>query len=473
MKQNKQIRAITLLLTFALLFLLTACEKKENIANDTQQSHTETSQKTDTHKTEYVDQSSKTEASTNTEISDTFSTDTQTPSSQNPTDGGAVTDTSTSSGATSSKTEQQTGPQDTDNTPNPEPPPKSDPPAITALTPISPANYYGRTWLQKQSNGKALVRAYDKIVQGVSSLSQTISLEDSSYPVSGDELLQIWNCYRSDYPQHFWLGLKYDYTYNGTQVLDLKPQYTLSLAQKETAVTKFEDAAKTLLEGLSGSMSQYELEKAIHDRLILACTYSKQSSFCHTAYGALVDKNAVCDGFSMAFQYLCRMAGIQTLLVQGSSLSPITGSSEGHAWNIVYIDGKPYHVDATWDNAGEPTEDRMHYGYFNLTTAQISVDHTIAQEESYTLPNCSATEENFFVKTKTLYRELTVDQVISSSKKTGNTVFCRFRLEGTPNLEAWINENIETLVLRLGLSGSISFSYTTLGREVCFILTQQ
>ena len=49
----------------------------------------------------------------------------------------------------------------------------------------------------------------------------------------------------------------------------------------------------------------------------------------------------------------------------------------GHAWNIVYVDSTPYHIDVTFDYSvsnGRTTR----YDYFLLSESQISKDYTFA-----------------------------------------------------------------------------------------------
>ncbi|MGN0656279.1 MAG: transglutaminase domain-containing protein [Ruminiclostridium sp.] len=63
----------------------------------------------------------------------------------------------------------------------------------------------------------------------------------------------------------------------------------------------------------------------------------------YTAYGALKDKKAVCQGFAALFYRMCLDNGIDCRI--------ITGKADGgnHAWNIVNVDGKYYYADVTWD----------------------------------------------------------------------------------------------------------------------------
>ena len=67
----------------------------------------------------------------------------------------------------------------------------------------------------------------------------------------------------------------------------------------------------------------------------------------YTAYGALTDGKAVCQGFAGLFYRMCMDNGIDCRIVTGTAAN---GQSNGaHAWNIVRVGEAYYYVDATWD----------------------------------------------------------------------------------------------------------------------------
>ncbi|MBR4234581.1 MAG: leucine-rich repeat protein [Clostridia bacterium] len=68
-----------------------------------------------------------------------------------------------------------------------------------------------------------------------------------------------------------------------------------------------------------------------------------------SAYGALMNKTAVCQGYSVLFYRLCLAAGVDTRVVTGVAEWGIT---QAHAWNIVAIDEEYYYVDTTWNSTG-------------------------------------------------------------------------------------------------------------------------
>ena len=84
--------------------------------------------------------------------------------------------------------------------------------------------------------------------------------------------------------------------------------------------------------------------------------YLKQFS----AYGALIEGTAVCQGYAVLLYRLLLESGVDVRVIPG------TGNSTLHAWNIVELNGVYYNVDSTWD-AGKDS-----YGYFLCSEADFS-----------------------------------------------------------------------------------------------------
>jgi hypothetical protein len=98
--------------------------------------------------------------------------------------------------------------------------------------------------------------------------------------------------------------------------------------------------------------TKYEKVKAIHDYLCDNIEYRASddgSDICRTAYGALIEGNAVCQGYSVSLYRLLLEAGIDNRIIYGTSISPF-GTTGSHTWNIVDLYGKYYYIDVTWDD---------------------------------------------------------------------------------------------------------------------------
>ena len=63
----------------------------------------------------------------------------------------------------------------------------------------------------------------------------------------------------------------------------------------------------------------------------------------YTAYAALINKTAVCQGYATLFYYIAKECGIDTRIITGQS------REENHAWNIAKVGNYYYYLDSTWD----------------------------------------------------------------------------------------------------------------------------
>lgn len=323
--------------------------------------------------------------------------------------------------------------------------------------------YYGRSALAKLQNSEALLYVYDRLVAGVLACEESISVNDGENEISLDEFKMVCDAYRRDYTEHFWLdedGGKMSYNPETNVALTYVPSYIMTGAELASAKVSFESGVEMILSGIDASMSEFERELYIHDALAKRVAYDLEAENAHNAYGAIAEGRAVCDGYSEAFHYLLRRAGIQSFVVIGSSENPATKQDVGHAWNIVRIDGKYYHTDLTWNDQGE----RIYHAYFNLTDTAIKEDHEIT-ETAYELPECNSDEANYFTVKGGKISSYSVQTVGSLLKNNGMTasVYIQGSVEG---FISWYRANILDIAAAAEVSGGLSYSSSHIGREI-------
>ncbi len=334
---------------------------------------------------------------------------------------------------------------------------------------------YGRNALSVLPNGVNLVKAYDKIVSGIEKFDEKIDIYKSSEDaITLDDLHDvIYACY-SDHPEQFWNNVSYyTLTGNGSSV-SVKPDYLIKKNEYNKYLSAFNRAAEELFEecGITKDMSQYEISLAIHDTLAEHITYDKTQSadHIHTAYGAMVNGLAVCDGYARSYQLLLSMAGIQSFVVTGNSHNPTTYQSEPHAWNLVCIDDKYYYTDLTWDDQA----DNIFYTYFNVTDDAMSTDH-IKDSAIFDFPICDSLDANYFTKTPgNMKAEGDTDliiQLFALGKQRGEN-FARINISerSFDDFFAWLSANQYSALFEiadgLGITGAISRFAYTMGNEL-------
>lgn len=148
-------------------------------------------------------------------------------------------------------------------------------------------------------------------------------------------------------------GVKYCETFYlwGYEVEFLKDEYAKFL--------EIDQKAEEILSSLEHDGTDYGKAHSIARWMVdhIAYAYDHEgnpASQHNTAYIALTKNEAVCDGYAKAFDFLCKKAGLESVYVSAKDLS--------HAWNMIRINGKWYHVDVTWMD-----HDGMFYQYFMMT----------------------------------------------------------------------------------------------------------
>jgi hypothetical protein len=209
-----------------------------------------------------------------------------------------------------------------------------------------------------------------------------------------------------------------------TKIYLIDNKYPVSILDKDS-LQEYEKVIKKASEItgkiIKSNMTDLEKELAIHDYLILNTKYDsvslvnlRSSDNCHSAYGALVQGTAVCDGYAKAMEIMLNMVGVECITVTGFSYS-YESRPIGHAWNIVNIDGDYYHMDVTsddWD--GDVME--LNHNFFNISDKQIASSHNW---DRFSYPKCEKDNKDFdslknLLRT-TIYAEDGIYKVASSN----------------------------------------------------------
>lgn len=321
------------------------------------------------------------------------------------------------------------------------------------LKELDQSEYYGISALKSMPNSDGLVFAYNRIAEGMESLEGRIFLGDDTHSISVDEIGIVFKAYYNDYPQHFWVSGSYRYFYNETNtVQSIQPTYIFEGEALDRAKQLVEAAASELLSGIDMSMSEFEREKLIHDRLCDYVTYDLDADNAHNIIGSLGGKSAVCDGYAKAFQYLLYRAGIQSHIVSG------TAAGGGHAWNLVRIDGRYYYADITWDDQ----TDHTYNAYLNITTSELEKDHVI-KSDGYPLPECTAQDANYYVVTESIIDPLDADKIAGIMRKSGKNEAEIYVNASRTDFSAWLNQNLKDIAEKAGITGAYYGGYSCLG----------
>lgn len=128
---------------------------------------------------------------------------------------------------------------------------------------------------------------------------------------------------------------------------------TIKKMKKETV--KLADEVVSNLQ--ASGLSDYEKVMAVNEYLCNTVYYpdpigtyedgsDKYAYEAHTAYGALHDGSAVCEGYARAAGILLDKLGVGMDLEEGD----VTDGRGAHAWNLAKVDGDWYQLDICWND---------------------------------------------------------------------------------------------------------------------------
>ncbi|MGN7360604.1 transglutaminase domain-containing protein [Paenibacillus sp. SAF-054] len=167
----------------------------------------------------------------------------------------------------------------------------------------------------------------------------------------------------------------YGYSYSGSSKsanVSVQLSYRESAAQTAFVAKRVQSILGSILRP---GMNDHEKVKVIHDWIVLNLKYDETLRK-YTAYDGLSSGSTVCQGYSLLAYKMLTDAGITNRIVEGTAAPRDTGVSQLHAWNLVLLDGKWYHLDTTWDDPAPDKAGEIGIGYYLRTDEQMKKDHS-------------------------------------------------------------------------------------------------
>ncbi len=121
---------------------------------------------------------------------------------------------------------------------------------------------------------------------------------------------------------------------------------------------------------IKDNLSTLDNIKTIHDYIINNTKYDSLRSDqniltykSNTAYGPLLQGYGICGGYTEAMQLFLEKLNVKNYRV----------SSDNHIWNAVYLDGKWYNLDLTWDDPviTNVDADVLEHNFFMIDTSTL------------------------------------------------------------------------------------------------------
>ncbi|MCZ8539044.1 DUF5050 domain-containing protein [Psychrobacillus psychrodurans] len=260
--------------------------------------------------------------------------------------------------------------------------------AIVLLLSITPMHIFAAAPSSMTITKSEEQTAYDNIVKSLLNAETNTTFNASK--ISYKDIAKIVNQAVANNPSiSYYNGLTA--SSNGTINFKYKADRKVILEKNKKVNMEVDRIIK---ENIRKGMSDLEKVKSIHDYLVLSVAYdydnflkNNVSDDSYEAYGALINKIAVCDGYTKSMALILNKVGVQTIQVTGIA------NGGNHSWNMVKIDGQYYHVDTTWDDPVPNKPGSVHYNYFLKNTKQLKVNH---QWDETTYPVATSSKFNYF-----------------------------------------------------------------------------
>lgn len=290
----------------------------------------------------------------------------------------------------------------------------------SVVTPPKKSNVTNKMYYyQLDIYGKMIYdRVYDnieKLKTGTYTVEFDTLFNDLLHQTGGDETLEQafqfgMNALLFDHPEIFFLDITK--MYMSTEITSFGPlkTYRVSIGNLEgdtylsesffseqsvNVVSEMLETIKSNVRSTTIEGNTYDIIRTAHDYLIDTIDYDKTLSKdnIYNIYGALINKEAVCEGYAKSLKYILDDFGIPCVIVCGIGQNS-NGETESHAWNYVKIDDNWYAIDATWDDpviVGDGyVSQNVFTRYFLKGAREFFVDHTedgkIVDDASFIYP---------------------------------------------------------------------------------------
>ena len=221
--------------------------------------------------------------------------------------------------------------------------------------------------------------ASDNTLKSLSRSIASQALIHTGNPDEGDYLAWQyggWHCKMSGYleNEYYYITFAYTMTY-----------YTTNEQEAEVNTTLADVMGGLELE----NKTDYEKIKSIYTYICDNVTYDNENlndddyTLKYTAYAALINKTAVCQGYAILLYRMALETGIDARLIAGE------GNGNAHGWNIARMGDYYYNLDSTWD-AGKTTYDYFlrcennfpgHVRYDDYATSEFYASYPMGQTD--------------------------------------------------------------------------------------------
>ena len=262
----------------------------------------------------------------------------------------------------------------------------------------------GYFYTQLGEEAKSIYRAIENHIEDMKTGTYTIEMGDIFQELLEEEngtskleqaYQDAWDAINTDRVDLFYIDSSKVYLYTEQTTFWNYSTYNVSIGPAENdnyyvtgytskemvdqELQELENIRQTIVETLTGDT--YQKIAQLNNYLVDTINYDETLNRINTRniYGALIEKQVVCEGYAKALKYVLDAVHIPCILVSGTATNT-QGHTESHLWNYVQIGQNWYAVDTTWNDpviegGGNPTK-AMKTQYLCKGQNTMQKDHT-------------------------------------------------------------------------------------------------
>lgn len=216
-----------------------------------------------------------------------------------------------------------------------------------------------------------------KVKEGLLAGKTEMNLTDMGIEQAKYEISRLIN-----FSPYFCKGINLTFYYDTSGIYThVVIKNTNTIENTRTLFANADRAVAEILSQVSDSMSVEQKALAIHDYFADQYRYDERylsltnDSDSFRSGGLFLDGLGVCEAYANGYRYIMGKLGIECYVTRSEAMA--------HAWNIIKINGKYYHVDCTWD---DPTPDRI---------GQVGHRFFLVSDNAIEFPTVKGVEKHF------------------------------------------------------------------------------
>lgn len=216
---------------------------------------------------------------------------------------------------------------------------------------------------------------YEQLLQGFSLMREEVEC-DGSFT---QDMVDCFNAVCNDHPELFFLtnqpAIKKPIGFFGGKC-SVVSNHIYSQGEALQRKSAMDRVVKNIAALTKNCKGEADIVKVVCDYFIKNVRYEINNHYNQNASTVLLQNKGQCSGISKAVKLVLEYLDVDCIYVEGQGQASLNTPYEGHAWNIVYVEGQCYHLDVTYlIGCNEQKKLPYDYTWYNCSDSIFAINH--------------------------------------------------------------------------------------------------